>query len=67
MSAQPSRLFLFALVAVTALGPLAMQIFVPALPFIQSDFGVSAARAQLALSLRLAQRVDVLKRRHRRA
>ena len=51
---QPGRLFLFALVAVTALGPLAMQIFVPALPFIQSDFGVSAGRAQLALSLSMA-------------
>lgn len=51
---QPGRLFLFALVAVTALGPLAMQIFVPALPFIQADFEVSAGTAQLALSLSMA-------------
>ena len=50
MSAQPTRLFLFALIAVTALGPLTMQIFVPALPFIQGDFAVSAGTAQLALS-----------------
>lgn len=51
---RPGRLFLVALVAVTALGPLAMQIFVPALPFIQSGFGVPAGTAQLALSLSMA-------------
>ena len=48
---HPGRLFLFALVAATALGPLAMQIFVPSLPIIQTDFGVSTGAAQLALSL----------------
>jgi DHA1 family bicyclomycin/chloramphenicol resistance-like MFS transporter len=46
-----SRLFLVTLVAATALGPLAMQIFLPSLPLIQSDLGVSAATAQLVLSL----------------
>jgi DHA1 family bicyclomycin/chloramphenicol resistance-like MFS transporter len=45
------RLFLVTLVAATMLGPLAMQIFLPSLPFIQSDLGVSAATAQLVLSL----------------
>ncbi|MCH7943165.1 MAG: multidrug effflux MFS transporter [Proteobacteria bacterium] len=45
------RLFLVTLVAATALGPLAMQIFLPSLPLIQSDLGVSAATAQLVLSL----------------
>ena len=51
MAEQPSRLFLLALVAVTATGPLAMQIFLPALPFIQQDFGVAPGTAQLVLSL----------------
>ncbi len=45
------RLFLVTLVAATALGPLAMQIFLPSLPLIQSDLGVSAATAQLVLSV----------------
>ncbi|HEX8376092.1 MAG TPA: MFS transporter, partial [Geminicoccaceae bacterium] len=39
------------LVVATALGPLAMQIFLPALPAIQDGFGVDAATAQLTLSL----------------
>ena len=51
MTAQPTRLFLFTLVAATALGPLAMQIFVPALPLIQVDYEVTPGTAQLALSL----------------
>ncbi len=45
------RLFLVILVGATALGPLAMQIFLPSLPLIQSDLGVSAATAQLVLSV----------------
>jgi DHA1 family bicyclomycin/chloramphenicol resistance-like MFS transporter len=48
---RPTRLFLLSLVAVTAIGPLSMQIFIPALPIIQRDFGVAAGTAQLALSL----------------
>lgn len=39
------------LIVTTALGPFAMQIFLPALPIIQADFGVSAAVAQLVFSL----------------
>ena len=39
------------LVLATALGPFAMQVFLPALPAIQADFGVSAATAQLVFSL----------------
>ena len=39
------------LVLATALGPFAMQVFLPALPAIQEDFGVRAATAQLAFSL----------------
>jgi DHA1 family bicyclomycin/chloramphenicol resistance-like MFS transporter len=45
------RLFLVTLVGATALGPLAMQIFLPSLPLIQTDLGVSAATAQLVLSV----------------
>lgn len=50
MAETPTRIFLFTLVAVTAIGPLAMQIFTPALPIIQQDFGVASGTAQLALS-----------------
>lgn len=42
---------LWLLVALTALGPAAMQIFVPALPAIRDGFGVATATAQLAFSL----------------
>ena len=44
------RLILILVVA-TAIGPFSMQIFLPALPAIQSGFAVSAATAQLAFSL----------------
>ena len=46
-----SWVFLAVLVATTALGPLAMQIFLPSLPAIQADLGVSAALAQMVFSL----------------
>jgi DHA1 family bicyclomycin/chloramphenicol resistance-like MFS transporter len=39
------------LTAMTALAPLSLQIFVPALPAIQASFGVSVGTAQLVLSL----------------
>ena len=42
---------LLVLIVATALGPMAMQIFIPALPAIQERFGVSPATAQLTLSL----------------
>ncbi len=41
------------LAAVTATGPFAMQIFVPALPAIARDFAVDPATAQLTLSVSL--------------
>ena len=47
----PTFRFIAVLVAATALGPFAMQVFLPALPAIQEDFGVRAATAQLAFSL----------------
>jgi DHA1 family bicyclomycin/chloramphenicol resistance-like MFS transporter len=39
------------LIAMTALAPLSLQIFLPALPAIQTGFGVSTGIAQLTLSL----------------
>ncbi len=54
MSSPPAasgRLFLAALVAITSLGPLALQLFVPSLPAIARDFGVSIGKAQYAFSL----------------
>jgi DHA1 family bicyclomycin/chloramphenicol resistance-like MFS transporter len=46
-----SRGFLLLLVALTAMGPFAMQIFLPALPAIQAAYGVDVATAQLVFSL----------------
>lgn len=52
MSAAAPRLrFIAVLVLATALGPFAMQVFLPALPAIQDDFAVGAGTAQLAFSL----------------
>ena len=48
--AAPFRL-IAVLVVATAIGPFAMQIYLPALPAIQAGFGVSAGTAQLAFSL----------------
>lgn len=47
---EPTRFFLIALVGATALGPISVQMFLPALPSIQHAFGVSAGVAQLTLS-----------------
>ena len=49
-----SRLFLVVLVGATALGPLAIQIFLPSLPSIQADLEVSGPVAQLVFSLSMA-------------
>lgn len=46
-----SRWFLVVLVGATALGPLAIQIFLPSLPAIQADLQVSGSLAQLVFSL----------------
>jgi DHA1 family bicyclomycin/chloramphenicol resistance-like MFS transporter len=46
-----SRSFPVLLVLITALGPLAMSSFIPAIPAIQQSFGVSTAIAQLTLSI----------------
>lgn len=51
MSRPGSPLFLFVLVSLTALGPMSMQIFLPALPAIRNDFAVTGAAAQATLSV----------------
>ena len=50
-SSDPTILFIAILSAVIALGPLAMQIFIPALPLIQQDFQTHPSLVQMALSL----------------
>ena len=45
-----SRLLIVILAAITALGPMSMQIFLPALPAIQDAFATTPGRAQLVLS-----------------
>ncbi len=50
-AAGPPIGLLAVLILATALGPFAMQVFLPALPEIQRGYGVSAATAQLAFSL----------------
>ncbi len=49
-----SRLFIFGLVATTSGGPMAMQLFVPSLPFMAHDLAAPIDIAQLALSLSMA-------------
>lgn len=49
--AAAGRGLLAVLVLATALGPFAMQVFLPALPAIQAGFAASPAEAQLAFSL----------------
>ena len=49
--ASPSARLVAILAVATALGPFAMQVFLPALPSIQTAFGVDAATAQLVFSL----------------
>ncbi|MGH6917414.1 MAG: MFS transporter, partial [Geminicoccaceae bacterium] len=46
-----SAAFMALLAALSALAPMSLQIFVPALPAIQAHFAVSPGTAQLALSL----------------
>jgi DHA1 family bicyclomycin/chloramphenicol resistance-like MFS transporter len=51
MSLSRSPRFIALLVLVTVLGPLAMQMFLPALPAIQKTFETDAGTAQLTLTL----------------
>lgn len=49
--APPRKRFLFLLVALTATGPVALNIFVPAIPQLVNRFDTDAATVQLTLSL----------------
>lgn len=49
-----TRLFIIGLVATTSVGPMAMQLFVPSLPFMARDLAAPIDVAQLALSLSMA-------------
>ena len=46
-------MFIVALVAVTTIGPLAMHFYLPAIPAVKADFGISSATAQLGFSVTL--------------
>ena len=49
----PGRLFAVALAAITVIGPLAVHLFLPAMPAVKADFAVSESVAQLTLSATL--------------
>jgi len=48
---ETSKVLITLLVAITALAPVSLQIFIPALPAIQSSFGSDTGITQLVLSL----------------
>ena len=50
----PTRALIAMLASITATGPLAMQIFLPALPVVQADFASTSGIVQLTLSLSMA-------------
>ncbi len=52
-SAPPPKPSLLILVAISAIGPLALNMFVPSMPGLQRYFGVDYATAQLTLTLYL--------------
>ena len=49
-SSISARSLIITLATITALGPLSMQIYLPALPAIQDSFSVSSWQAQLVFS-----------------
>ena len=51
--AEPVRPSFAILVAISAIGPLALNIFIPSMPGLQAEFGVSYGMAQLTLTLYL--------------
>lgn len=54
MTAQPSdRALLVLLAAVAALGPIATNLYIPALPLVRQDFGASVAAVQATFSISL--------------
>lgn len=51
MPFRPRWYFFIALVLITFIGPLSIHLFIPAMPTVKDEFGVSTAMAQLTLSL----------------
>ncbi len=52
-TAAPSAAFAVVLASIALMGPLAIHLFLPLIPWLKSDFGVSDALAQLAFSISL--------------
>lgn len=48
---ESERLLLLMLILITALGPASTQVFLPTLPAVQAEFGITPGIAQLGLSL----------------
>ena len=53
MPQRPSTLFAVVLAAVTAIGPLSIHLFLPALPHVKGSFGISDGLAQFTFSITL--------------
>ena len=51
MPFRPHWYFFIALVSITFIGPLSLHLFIPAMPAVKEDFGVSTGMAQLTMSL----------------
>ena len=51
MPFRPRWYFFVALVSMTFIGPLSLHLFIPAMPAVKEDFGVSTGMAQLTMSL----------------
>jgi len=51
MSFRPRWYFFIALVSITFIGPISLHLFIPAMPAVKEDFGVSTGMAQLTMSL----------------
>ncbi len=48
---MPSRLFALCLAGIVLVGPLAVHLFLPAIPAVKAEFGLSDATAQLTFSI----------------
>src|ERR1700691_1222667 len=53
MTATPGPLFALALASISLIGPLAVHLFLPAIPAVKAALGLSDALAQLTFSIAL--------------
>src|SRR5215813_3472904 len=53
MTEKPGRLFAPALASISLIGPLAVHLFMPAIPVVKAVIGISDAFAQLTFSIAL--------------